>query len=249
MTALEIAIAHKSYPALDRAKGAAVLQDLRFSVADSELVCLLGPSGCGKTTLLHCIAGLDRDFSGQVTAVAAEGQREPRIGYVFQTPRLLPWRSVRQNIELALPTERQGDPLVDELLEVAGLSGLAAAYPERLSLGQERRVALLRAFAIGPDLLLMDEPFVSLDEPTARRLRALLLTVWAARPTTVLFVTHDLREAIELADRIVLLTPSPARVANDIPIDLPREQRGDEEALRALLARLCETHPELAALL
>ena len=227
-----------------------VLRDINLTIQQGEIVCVIGPSGCGKSTLLRLLGGLEKPSQGQVLQVGEPpaGSLNP-LTYVFQDFALLPWRSVRQNIELALPTERQGDPLVDELLEVAGLSGLAAAYPERLSLGQERRVALLRAFAIGPDLLLMDEPFVSLDEPTARRLRALLLTVWAARPTTVLFVTHDLREAIELADRIVLLTPSPARVANDIPIDLPREPRGDEEALRALLARLCETHPELAALL
>ncbi len=202
------------------------LRDLRFSVKPGEFVCVLGPSGCGKTTLLNIIAGLDRDFSGRVNSGGDSNQGGPIIGYVFQTPRLLPWRTVAENIQLVL-RPGQSSEVVDELLAVAGLSGFRDTYPERLSVGMSRRVALVRAFAVEPDLLLMDEPFVSLDETTAQKLRQTLLEIWQRRPTTVLFVTHDTREAILLADRIVRLTASPGTVDEIIAVEIPRQQRGD----------------------
>jgi NitT/TauT family transport system ATP-binding protein len=158
---------------------------------------------------------------------------------VFQTPRLLPWRTVAENIRLVL-RPRQNANVVDELLALTGLSAFRDAYPERLSVGMSRRVALARAFAVEPDLLLMDEPFVSLDEETAEKLRQLLLDIWRRRPTTVLFVTHDKREAVLLADRIVRLTASPGTVDRIVAVDIPREQRGDSsiiESWRALYLR------------
>ena len=128
--------------------------------------------------------------------------------------------------------------MVEELLDAMGLMEFRHAYPERLSLGMTRRVALARAFAVKPDLLLMDEPFVSLDEPTAERLRLLLLDIWQARPTTVLFVTHDTREAAELADRVILLTPSPGTLQSIIEIETPRGQRHDPEIIDAIRQRI-----------
>ncbi len=225
MSELLIDIRLKRFPAVGQASAVTAIKDLRFAVRTGEFVCLLGPSGCGKTTSLNIIAGLDRDFEGTIELPSAAGRPRPNVGYVFQTPRLLPWRTVEQNITLVLDPAQARSGIVDELLKATGLMEFRHAYPERLSVGMARRVALVRAFAVSPNLLLMDEPFVSLDEPTADRLRALLLEIWQARPTTVLFVTHDTREAARLADRVIVLTASPGSVQSIIGIDAPRRER------------------------
>ena len=225
------------------------LQDLRLSGRAGEFVCLFGPSGCGKTTVLNIAAGLDADFDGKVDLPTAEGRTTPVIGYVFQDPRLLPWRTVEENIRLAIDDASAANGRIGSLLSAMGLDSHRRAYPGQLSLGLARRVALARAFVVEPDLLLMDEPFASLDAPTAERLRRLLIEIWSLRPTTVLFVTHDLREAIHLADRIVFLSAGPAHVIADIPIDLPRPRRGDAE-VDAIRTHLLTDHgPELTQIL
>ena len=221
------------------------LNDLSLTVADREFVCVVGPSGCGKTTLLNCIAGLERDYEGHVSLPQVAGRDRPVIGYVFQSPRLLPWRTVMENIELVQTRDQIASDRVRELLAATKLEDVTEVYPERLSLGMQRRVALVRAFAVEPDLLLMDQPFVSLDEPTAQRLRRLLVGIWSARPATVLFVTHDLREAIQLADRIVLLSPAPGTVVAEVPVDIPRATRNDLAAVEDLRTRLLKDHPAL----
>jgi NitT/TauT family transport system ATP-binding protein len=165
---------------------------------------------------------------------------------VFQEPRLLPWRTVEQNVRLALPPESQipGEtPPLDQLFAVLGLETLRGRFPEELSLGLARRVALARAFAVMPDILLLDEPFVSLDEHTADRLRAHLVELWQARATTVLMVTHNVREAARLADRLLLMNGRPARLVGDIAVPVPRAER-DGPALRAFLEALTRDHPE-----
>ena len=243
---LEIEIAEKRYPARDGAGPRQVLKDLRLGVPRGEFLCILGPSGCGKTTLLNLVAGLDRDFEGRV-GWSGPAAPAPRTGYVFQEPRLLPWLTVMQNIELVLSEAGGGDPaFLDHLLEVAGLVEFRDAYPQRLSLGLARRAALVRAFAIKPDLLLMDEPFVSLDRPTAERLRRLLIRIWGERPTTVIFVTHSLGEALQLADRIVQLSASPAAVVTDVKVPLPRQARGERAAMERLRDELLRAHPGLS---
>ena len=224
------------------------LGEVRIVAAHGEFLCLLGPSGCGKTTLLNIIAGLDRDFDGALDLPTVPGRSAPVIGYVFQNPRLLPWRTVIENIELVLTPEQQTSKLAEELLSVAGLEAFRNSYPSRLSVGMSRRVSLIRAFAVQPDLLLMDEPFVSLDPSRAHRLRELLIEIWGRRPTTVLFVTHDLREAICLADRIVLLSPAPGRLIEDVPNRLPRADRWDPAALDAALAELIAKRPSFASM-
>jgi sulfonate transport system ATP-binding protein len=245
MTAVRIAIESKQYRVEGRPSPIPAIRNLRLELRAGEFVCLVGPSGCGKTTLLNIVAGLDRDYRGSVDIETKSAKA--RIGYVFQNPRLLPWRTVRENIALALPKDT--DPAyVDHLFEVVGLAESRDAYPERLSLGMSRRAALVRAFAVNPDLLLMDEPFVSLDPPTARRIRELAVRLWRERPHTVLFVTHDLREAVELADRLVFLEPSPASVICDIPVNLPRDERGDE-AIEAFRKRLHADFPAIRGLL
>jgi ABC-type nitrate/sulfonate/bicarbonate transport system ATPase subunit len=187
---------------------------------------LVGPSGCGKTTLLRIIAGLDSDFEGSV-ALPAHGM----LGMVFQEPRLLPWRTVEQNVRLAAP--QATDAALGTLFQALGLTAHRDHFPGELSLGLARRVALARAFAVEPDLLLLDEPFVSLDDALAARLRDELADLVNRRPITTLLVTHNVEEAIGLADRLLLLSLSPARVLADVPVTRPRTPR---------------TPPELAAM-
>jgi ABC-type nitrate/sulfonate/bicarbonate transport system ATPase subunit len=227
--ALKIRIERKAYPAAGRRGPVQVLKDIALSVAPGSFVAITGPSGCGKTTLLNIVAGLDRDFEGSVVFAASE----PHLAYVFQTPRLLPWRTVSENVALALPP---GDPRlarVQELLVRVGLGEVASAHPERLSLGMRRRAALARAFILDPDFLLMDEPFVSLDEAAAQDLRALLRKLCSGRPVTVLFVTHNTMEAVALATRVVRLSAAPASIVKDVAVALPEELRTSPDAMAA----------------
>ncbi len=213
---LRLRIAGKSFPADDG--DLPVLGAVDLALGAREIVAIVGPSGCGKTTLLRIIGGLETDFQG--TLDWRDGVM-PRIGTVFQEPRLLPWRTVRQNLLLA---QRAAEPLLaDALLDTLGLSGFRDAYPGTLSLGMARRVAIARAFAIAPELLLLDEPFVSLDPDVAVRSRALLIAAWRQRPTAALLVTHDRAEAASLADRILFLSERPTRVLTEVVV--PEEQR------------------------
>lgn len=247
MTSIQLSIQDKTYPAKSpEQRPHRAIADLSLSVSDNEFVCLVGPSGCGKTTLLHLIAGLDENYNG--TIAFGEPDKVPRIGYVFQNPRLLPWHTVRRNVELA-SDQPLADELLDSLLEAMQLTGIQHAYPEHLSLGMSRRVAISRAFAIDPDILLMDEPFVSLDAPTARQVRELLLQLWRQRPHTILFVTHDLREAIALADRLVFLSASPMRVIDQIIVPIDRQQRNDEKAIEAFREQLLTHYPSVRQLI
>jgi ABC-type nitrate/sulfonate/bicarbonate transport system ATPase subunit len=214
-----------------------VLGELAFTLGSGEVAALVGPSGCGKTTLLRIVAGLDRDFEGGV-AVPAHGT----LGMVFQEPRLLPWRTVEQNVRLAAP--RATDAGLDTLFQVLGLKAHRDHYPGELSLGLARRVALARAFAVEPDLLLLDEPFVSLDDALAARLREELAELVNRRPVTTLLVTHNVEEAVGLADRLLLLSVSPARILADVPVVRPRAAHTAAElaALRDKIAqRLSQT--------
>ena len=226
---LQVRIEEKSYTDINTGESRLILHDVGFSLRQGELIAVVGPSGCGKSTLLHLVAGLDQDFKGRVEWPAAEDAAHPHLGYVFQNPRLLPWLSVRDNIRLVLKEPDRHAQRIATLLDATGLSDFADFHPQRLSLGMQRRVALARALVVSPFLLIMDEPFVSLDDPTADQLRRLLLDVWDSRSTAVLFVTHDLREAVMLADRILFLSTSPARVIDQVQVDIPRSQRTDEE--------------------
>lgn len=246
MTGLDIEIEAKTFPAVGGAPARRVFARFRLTLAPGSFTAILGPSGTGKTTLLNLVAGLDRDYAGRIRSTAAEpgggpqaaGEALPRMAYVFQTPRLLPWRTVRENVRLALDAEAVRRGLAEHFIERVGLADAADLHPERLSLGMQRRAALARAFATEPDLLLMDEPFVSLDGANAERLRHLLLDLLAARPATVLFVTHDTREAVSVADRIVELEGSPAAIVRDRPNPLPLATRRDPAALERAHAAL-----------
>ena len=210
---LDVSIARK---ALRTASGQtrSILHDVDFSLRQGEVCALLGPSGCGKTTLLRIVAGLDADFEGRLVL-----PREHKIGMVFQEPRLLPWRSVAQNLRL-VGTSSDND--LAEIVAALRLSRHLDHFPGELSLGLARRVAIARAFAVKPDLLLLDEPFVSLDAALAARLREELLALVLKRKATTLIVTHDVEEAIAIADRILVLSAAPGRLIADRTIDAPR---------------------------
>jgi NitT/TauT family transport system ATP-binding protein len=244
MSSIRIAIVDKSYSVEGVSRQA--IAPLELQIAANEFVCLVGPSGCGKTTLLNMVAGLDKNFQGRIGM--DDAQRQPHIGYVFQNPRLLPWHTVRRNIELVFAGAPSAE-LIDSLLADMQLQDVQQAYPERLSLGMQRRVSIIRAFAINPDILLMDEPFVSLDAPSARQIRSLLYGLWLQRPHTVLFVTHDLREAIALADRLIFLSAAPMRLVADIPVDIAREQRNDATQIEAFREYLLKSFSAIRQLI
>ena len=226
-----------------------VLEGLRLDVAPGEFVAIVGPSGAGKSTLLDVVAGLDREYTGEVAyGAAADGGRGPGIGYVFQAPRLMPWLTALDNVRLVLPPgTADADRAARAILDEVGLDGFAHAYPGQLSGGMQRRVALARAFAVNPGLLLMDEPFSSLDEPLAWRLREGLHALWRRRRPMVLFVTHDLVEALSLADRVVFLSGRPARVVLDQVVGLPHPRGRGHPGVEHLRAELLARHPALLA--
>ncbi|MDA0369470.1 MAG: ABC transporter ATP-binding protein [Proteobacteria bacterium] len=224
-----------------------VIRDLRFAIGDGEFVCIVGPSGCGKTTLLQLISGIDPIYDGAISIGGAAPGTGPRLGYMFQSDRLMPWMTVLENVRLICSPEAIKRGLPERLLTDFGLADFVNSYPNRLSGGMRRRVALARAYAVEPKLLLLDEPFVSLDAPVALRLRDLLMESTREHGTSVLFVTHDLREALYLADRIVFLAKRPARVALDFTVPLPRPRSIDSAALESLRTELLDAHPDLLA--
>ncbi|WP_134500280.1 ABC transporter ATP-binding protein [Microvirga pakistanensis] len=215
-----------------------VLRDFHLTIKDGETLCLIGPSGIGKTTILRIVMGLDRDFEGGIRP----SLHKLRIGPVFQEPRLLPWRTVEENVRLALPIGERHRSL-DDLFGNLRLSEWRRRYPGELSGGLARRVALARALVIDPALLVFDEPFVSLDEHAAADLRATIFDVVAQKRLSVLMVTHNIREALAVADRLVLLASRPATVIADIMIPTPRNLRS-ESWVETMLTKLAAAHPQ-----
>ncbi|MBU6273107.1 MAG: ABC transporter ATP-binding protein [Betaproteobacteria bacterium] len=212
------------------ASGTQALTDATLSVAAGEFVALLGPSGCGKSTLLRLVAGLDAPSEGAVHLQAPAGPGGlPPVGFVFQEPTLMPWASVADNVWLPLrlagQSRAQAQAAVQAQLDAVGLRGFENAYPRELSGGMRMRVSIARALVAQPGVLLMDEPFAALDEITRLRLNEDLLGWWAARALTVLFVTHSVFEAVTLAQRIVVMSARPGRIAEviDNPGGLPRD--------------------------
>ncbi|WP_020395203.1 ABC transporter ATP-binding protein [Thiolinea disciformis] len=239
MSLLQVALGDKTF-----ANGVQTLCDVHFSVESGEFVALVGPSGTGKTTLLNLIAGLETDFQGHIQA-----PREA-LSYMFQEPRLMPWLSVENNIRLVLdapPLQADNERFarMDKLLQQLSLSVFRAAFPKQLSGGLKRRVALVRAFVTQPQLLLMDEPFQSLDEPTAQDLRQLLIQLWQNTRPTVLFVTHSLNEALQLADRILFFSARPAQVILDYRVPLARPRSPITSDLQSVQNQLLQHYPQL----
>jgi sulfonate transport system ATP-binding protein len=226
-----------------RYEGVAVLGGVTLDVNASEIVAVVGPSGCGKSTLLRLVSGLDTRFDGRI----AVGERDVcgpdrAVGVVFQEPRLFPWLSVADNVGFGLPDRdtARARGLVRETLDVVGLAAFAGALPKELSGGMSQRVALARALVIEPQVLLLDEPFSSLDAFTRMRLQDHLLAAWSRYRPTLVLVTHDLDEAVYLADRVVLLSDRPARVSDVLRVSAehPRDRR--DPSLLALRVALLE---------
>lgn len=243
--ALELILKRKVFTARTEGQDHIALRDVTLQLPPGQFSCLIGPSGCGKSTLLNIINGLDPQFEG--TLKLAQGTAPARIATLFQTPRLMPWLTVLENVLLVLPAGADSRQRAVELLNQMGLEAVLDAYPSRLSGGMQRRVALARAFAIRPQILLLDEPFVSLDMPVANRLRELLLNLWQQHDSTVLFVTHDLREALALGDRVIFLSASPGTVVLDMPISRAHTRSIESPAVDQLYRELLATHPQLLA--
>jgi ABC-type nitrate/sulfonate/bicarbonate transport system ATPase subunit len=239
MAAIALEGLAKVYQGRTHSPGVVALSDVSLTVSDHEFVCLLGPSGCGKTTVLNVLAGLDRDYRGAVRIdgrpVSSAGAPGFRVGYVFQEPRLLPWLTVRGNLRFALESigipRAEWAPRTETWLRRVGLAEFGDVHPHELSGGMQQRTSIARAFAIDPELLLMDEPFSGLDELTARRLREQQLALWQESRKTVVFVTHNCFEACFVADRILILSPRPGRVQHEITVDLPRPRSYDSPRL------------------
>jgi NitT/TauT family transport system ATP-binding protein len=213
------------------------LRDVSLTIAREEFVAIVGPSGCGKSTLLRLIAGLLRPTAGDVL-IDGTPVSEPRqdTGIVFQNPTLLPWASVTDNVLFPLKLMRQmredSVTTVHELLKLVGLAGFEHRYPRELSGGMQQRAAICRALIHDPGILLMDEPFGALDALTREEMSLELLRIWTAQPKTILFVTHSIPEAILLADRVLVMSPRPGRIVEDIDVPLPRPRTFDLEGRR-----------------
>ncbi len=214
------------------------LDDITFDVHHKEFVCIIGPSGCGKSTLLKIIAGLDKPTSGEVRLLGEPVSKpHPKVGMVFQSFALFPWRTVTQNIEFGL--EVQGVPkekrrlIGEELVEMIGLRGHENSYPRELSGGMKQRVGMARALAVNPEIVLMDEAFSAVDEFTAQVLRSEVVELWEETAKTFVLVTHNLTEAIEMADRIIVLSARPAKMKQAFPVNLKRPRnRADSKFMR-----------------
>jgi len=203
------------------------IDGLDFTVRDKEFVCVLGPSGCGKTTLLRMIAGLDAATSGEILLDGGQiSGPNPKVGIVFQEYSLFPWRTVIDNVAFGLEMTGMGKEeryrIAQQYLELVGLDSFSQSYPSALSGGMRQRVAVARALALNPVVLLMDEPFGALDAQTRNMLQLELLGIWEKTKKTILFITHSVDEAVFLADRIIVLTPRPGRVCECITLELPR---------------------------
>lgn len=219
-----------------------VLDDVSIDVGKGEFVCLLGPSGSGKSTTLDIMAGLTRADRGQILLEGVPVDRGLHIGYVFQQPRLLNWRTVAENLWFGLRAD--GVPAsdiaerVEQYLDLVGLRDFADAYPLTLSGGMRQRVGIARALAIEPNILLMDEPFSSLDELTARNLRAELLSIWEKSKVSILFVTHNALEAAFLADRIYVVSDRPASILECLEVELGRPRDAEDARLLEVQKRV-----------
>ena len=241
-----IRVEHVSKSFSTRSGSVAIMQDIDFEVRDSDFLAIVGPSGCGKSTLLRLIQGLDRPSSGRVYFHDRPIDRVcPHMAMVFQSFALYPWLTVAENVAFGLealgwPTERIA-PQVERYISVIGLDGFQEAYPRELSGGMRQRVGLARALAVEPDVLLMDEPFSALDPLTAASLREEVLQLWRdpqLPPEAVLLVTHNIEEAIELADRVIVLSRRPGHLLADVPVELPRPRDRKSSAFYDLTDRV-----------
>jgi ABC-type nitrate/sulfonate/bicarbonate transport system ATPase subunit len=238
---VRLAGVHKSF--LRNREPQLVLENIDLAVRAGEFVCLLGPSGCGKSTLLNILGGFETADSG---TVEIEGRPvsgpDPKRVFVFQEYGIFPWASVWDNIALGLRRKRKDEQavVIRRFIDLVGLAGFERSFPSELSGGMRQRVALARALAVEPDVIFMDEPLGALDSLTRLQMRAELLRLWRREKMTILFVTHDVDESLQLADRIVVMTPRPGRIADDIRVDLPHPREISSPNYNRLKSRLYE---------
>jgi NitT/TauT family transport system ATP-binding protein len=214
-----------------------VLEDINLDVREGEFVCIVGPSGCGKSTLLNIAGGF---LSGTAGDIRIDGKRvtepDPRHIFIFQENGVFPWLTVEDNVGFGVkrPNPAERKQVVDHYIEMVGLTGFGKTYPRELSGGMRQRVEIARAFAAEPDVLFMDEPFGALDYLTRMRLRAELTQIWQQERKTVLFVTHDVEEAVQLSDRVVVMGKRPSRIRDIVTVDVPRPRDLDNPSCRRL---------------
>ena len=216
-----------------------IFKNLNFIIKKNQFISIFGPSGCGKTTLLNIISGLDKDFDGSVQTSNSQTNPNKNISYMFQAPRLFPWLTTIENVKFPIKKKKNCEKIAFEFIKKVGLEKYKNQYPNRLSGGMQRRIALARAFAPNPNILLLDEPFISIDIKIANSLRKLLIKLWKKNKPIIIFVTHDLDEAIELADRICFLSNLPSKILLDYEVNLnrPRNQNSKKFiSLRRLLS-------------
>jgi len=214
-----------SFPGKSSNEKVHVLERVNLEVRKGEFVCIVGPSGCGKSTLLNIIGGFLKQTGGEVTVEGApvDGPNPKRI-FVFQENGVFPWLTVKQNVEFGLlrQSEEERGKVVQHYIDMVGLTGFERSYPRELSGGMRQRVEIARALAANPDIIYMDEPFGALDFITRLKMRSDLIRIWQAEKKTILFVTHDIEEAVQLSDRVLVMSRRPATVQTEIKVDLPR---------------------------
>lgn len=234
MSVIDIKGVYKAYYEPKLNEGRVVLKNIDLTIDENEFVCIIGPSGCGKTTLLNMIAGFERPLKGEIfyrdSRIRGPG---PERAVIFQEYSLLPWMNVQKNVEFSLDRKRysskEREKIASKYIEKVKLAGFENSKPNLLSGGMKQRVAIARAFAMQPDVLLMDEPFSSLDEQTRRHLDNELLDIWKEEKRTVVLVTHSVEEALLLATRIVLLSPSPGQIFKEWHLPAEKEDIGSEQ--------------------
>ena len=241
MNQINIEIKKKIFPLKTQNKQSQnlIFKNLNFTIKKGQFISFFGPSGCGKTTLLNIISGLDKDFDGSVQTY--KDATNSNISYMFQAPRLFPWLTAIENIKYPIKKRKNCEKIAFELIKKIGLEKYKNQYPNKLSGGMQRRIALARAFAPNPDILLLDEPFISIDKKVSNLLRKLLVKLWKKNKPIIIFVTHDLDEAIELADRICFLSNLPSKILLDYEINLRRPRNQDSKNFKTLKRLLSST--------
>ena len=254
MNEFKIIINKKVFPLKNESKEGKnlIFKDLKFTIKKGQFLSLFGPSGCGKTTLLNIISGLDKDYNGHIQPWSKTFQKANKeiisqkysfsnISYMFQSPRLFPWLTAIENIKYPIRKQKNAEKVANNLLKKVGLEKYKNQYTNRLSGGMQRRVAMARAFAPNPNILLLDEPFISLDKKISNSLRKLLIQLWKKNKPIIIFVTHDLDEAIELADRIIFLSNLPSKILLDYEINLNRPRNQNSRRFISLKRLLSST--------
>ncbi|MFV0637201.1 ABC transporter ATP-binding protein [Mitsuokella sp.] len=242
MSYISIRDVSREYPDANGTGVFTALNRVSLDIEKGEFICLLGPSGCGKSTLLSMLAGFDKPSFGDIL-IDGKKVREPSIKNItiFQNYGLLPWRTVEKNVELGLETlkvpEAQRQEIAMKYLKIVGLEDFAERHPAQLSGGQQQRVAIARALAVDPDIIFMDEPFAALDALTRISLQDEISSICRDQHKTIIFVTHDIDEAVVLADRIVVMTPNPGKIKTIIPVHLSMNLRKDRTSDDFLLVR------------